>query len=136
MAQVVFRGEIVDHGHRPERSFVVNQAPRFDGERAPGVGIDPLARREILSRLEGLAQKRREPAADRFDRLVQRVPRIDPENLFRRRIEPANVRLFIGGDNSRRNGFEERFGQRLLDPHLLIEERVFQDGGDVFPEDH
>ena len=126
LPQVVLGRQIMDDRHCAERIFLVDQAASFDGKGSPRVGIDPLAWRQIFPGLEGFAEKCGKTAADRFDRLVQGIAGIHAENLFGGRVEPANVGLFIRGDDSGRDRFEQRLRESFLKRDFLVEKRVFQ----------
>ena len=57
-------------GQTAFQQAIAGAQPSVFAKANQATGIDPLARRKIFSRLEGFAQKGREPAADRFDRLI------------------------------------------------------------------
>src|SRR5204862_406833 len=65
LAQVVLCGQVVEDSDGSEGCFLVQQPPSFHGKRSTRIGVNPLSSGEILFRIEGLAQKRRESATAR-----------------------------------------------------------------------
>src|SRR5207248_8735848 len=136
LPQIYLRGQIVNDGDGSEGSVLVEESTRCDREGTAGILIDLLSRRKIRLRLNSFPQHGGQSSTNGFDRPVECIGGLQPEDRFRRGIKPANDAFFINSDDSRRDRFQERFGQGFLQCDLFVEKGVLENGGNMLGQDH
>jgi len=105
----------------------LDHAPR--GDVGPGHGTGG-ARAE-----QRAAQQVGEAAASLLDRAIDRFRGGAPEDGFRGAVEPAHGAVFRRGYDAHGDGFEQVFREGLLQGDFLVEQRVFEQRGDILAQD-